>query len=83
MAAPSSFWGHVDHGELLRTCCSWEESEAVKCAADPNGSFSLFVGLCYACLADGFGKSPPGLGHGHGLLRELLLGSVTVVRSRL
>lgn len=81
MAAPSSFWGQVDRGELPGTCCSREEREAVMCAADPRGSFSLFVGLCYACLADGFGKSPPGLGRG--LVREPLLGSVAVVRSRL
>lgn len=49
-------------------------------AADLDGSFSLPVGLCHACLADGFGKSPPGLGCG--LVKEPLLGSI-IVRSRL
>lgn len=70
----------MGHGDLLRTCCSGAESEAVVYAADLDGSFSLPVGLCYACLADGFGKSPPGLGCG--LVKEPLLGSI-VVRSRL
>lgn len=67
----------MGHGDLWGAHCSRVESEAVGCAADPDGSFSLSVGLFYVCLADGFRKSPPGL------VQEPLLGLLAVVTSRL
>lgn len=42
---------------------------------------SPFLWVSYVCLADGFRKSPPGLGYG--LVQEPLLGLLAVVTSRL
>lgn len=68
------------NGELLGTCCNRAGSEAAACAADPHGSFSLSVGLCWPCLADLLGRLPPVLGCG--LVKETLLRSITTARSR-
>lgn len=79
MAAPA-LSQQGGHGELLGTCCSRAGSEAAACAADPEGSFSLSVGLCWACLADVLGRLPSGLGCG--LVKGTLLRSITTPRSR-
>lgn len=80
VAAPSTFrrWGDM---ESSQGGVSAGLRAKQRCVLLILMAPSPFLWVSYACLADGFGKSPPELGYS--LVKEPLLGSIAIVRSRL